>query len=130
MSEAVKGGLVALAGFVAILWQGFRRLGQARKVAASRGDHRLEVFLWGFGASLFANAVAFIGIWYFDQSSLIWYALLAMICTITVTARVPVPVPERAAASGFRPAAPEVEATPFSPDGTEAAGAAPRHIFT
>ena len=48
VSEAVKGGLVTLAGFVAILWQGFRRLGQARKVAASRGDHRLELLLVGF----------------------------------------------------------------------------------
>ncbi len=103
VSEAVKGGLVTLVGFVAILWQGFRRLGRARKAAASGGDHKLELLLWGFGASLFANSVAFIGIWYFDQSSLIWYALLAMICTITVTARVPVPVPERAAASGLRP---------------------------
>lgn len=128
VSEAVKGGLLPLVGFVAILWYGFRRLGFARKAAAGRGDRRLELLLWGFGASLFSNAIAFMGIWYFDQSSIIWYALLAMICTITRTARIPVPIAEPAATSVLLPARQAAVPAPFSPDGSEAAGAAPRRL--
>ena len=90
VSEAVEGGLLTLSAFVAILWQGFRKLGLARKAAATR-DRRLELLLWGLGATLFANAVAFIGIWYFDQSYLVWYTVLAMICAMTSIAAVPTP---------------------------------------
>ena len=130
VAEAVKGGLLTLAGFVAILWQGFRKLGLARRAAASKGDRRLELLLWGFGASLFSNAVAFIGIWYFDQSSLIWYALLAMICAITATARVPILDPEPATAGLPRPVLETQLPAPLATDRPGAAHAAPRHIFT
>jgi hypothetical protein len=121
VSEAVKGGLPTLLSFLAILWQGFRKLGLARKAAASR-DHHLELLLWGFGATLFSNAVAFVGIWYFDQSSLVWYTLLAMICTITSV----MPERERTTEAGSSAPLPDV----ISPDGTRWADAAPRHIFT
>jgi hypothetical protein len=90
VDEAVKGGLLTLLSFVAILWLCFRKLGLARRAAATK-DRRLELLLWGFGATLFANAVAFVGIWYFDQSSLIWYTLLAMICAVTSVTAVPAP---------------------------------------
>ena len=130
VSEAVKGGLLTLVGFVAILWHGFRRIGLARRAAARRGDRRQELLLWGFGASLFSNAVAFIGIWYFDQSSLIWYALLAMICTITATARVPVPVPEHVATSLRLASGQTAVPASCSPDESEASGTTPRHLLT
>jgi hypothetical protein len=130
VSEAVKGGLLTLAGFVAVLVYGFRRLGLARKVAAAKGDRRVELLLWGFGASLFSNAVAFIGIWYFDQSSLIWYALLAMICTVTATAKSPVLPAEHAAAGWLLPVLEAAVPTSFSPDAAEEASAGPRHLFT
>jgi hypothetical protein len=83
MSEAVKGGLLSLVTFIGIIWQGFRRLGTARKRAAVNRNRPLELLLWAFGATLFSNAVAFIGIWYFDQSFVIWFTVLAMICAIT-----------------------------------------------
>jgi hypothetical protein len=106
---------------LAILWQGFRKLGLARKAAATK-DRRLELLLWGFGATLFSNAVAFVGIWYFDQSSLVWYALLAMIATITSA----MPKRERTTEAGSSTPLPDA----ISPDGTRWADAAPRHIFT
>jgi hypothetical protein len=121
VSEAVKGGLPTLLSFLAILWQGFRKLGLARKAAATK-DRRLELLLWGFGATLFSNAVAFVGIWYFDQSSLVWYALLAMIATITSA----MPKRERTTEAGSSTPLPDA----ISPDGTRWADAAPRHIFT
>jgi hypothetical protein len=124
VSEAVKGGLFTLLGFVAVLWCGFRRLGLARKAAANKADRGLELLLWGFGASLFSNAIAFIGIWYFDQSAVIWYALLAMICTITH----PSAIVGRVAPSILT--ARESSACPFSPREPEAVGATPPNLFT
>lgn len=91
VETAVTGGLLPLILFLGVLWQAFRALGIARK--AAEGDRQLERLLWAFGATLFATAVAFIGVSYFDQSFLIWYALLAMTCTVTSIAPVPVPIP-------------------------------------
>ncbi len=89
ISTAVNGGVASLIMFIAILWQAFRALGIAR--SAAEDELKLERLLWAFGASIFSNVIAFFGIWYFDQSILVWYAVLAMICAITMTtlARVP-----------------------------------------
>jgi hypothetical protein len=50
---------------------------------AQRGETKQALFVWAIGAALFANAVAFFGISYFDQTIVVWYALLAMISTVT-----------------------------------------------
>ncbi len=102
VSVAVDSGLLALLLFLGIFRQSFRALGIARR-AATR-DRKLELQVWAFGATLFSNVVAFIGIWYFDQSLVIWYALLAMISAITSVTlasakRVRVPAPEAPAAA-------------------------------
>lgn len=89
VEAAVTGGLLTLVSFLGILWQTFRTLGIARKAAEK--NRKLELMLWAFGAALFANATAFIGTTYFDQTSLIWYTFLAMIGAVTSIARVPVP---------------------------------------
>jgi len=39
--------------------------------------------IWAIGAALFANSIAFLGIVYFDQSIIAWYALLVMLSVIT-----------------------------------------------
>jgi len=78
---AYSGGLLALLCFIGIFVQSFRKLGIARR--AARNNRRLEVMIWAFGATLFSTSMAYIGIWYFDQSVLTWYALLAMICAVT-----------------------------------------------
>ena len=83
ISTAVNGGLASVIMFIAILWQSFRALGIARN--AAEDDLKLERLVWAFGATIFANLVSFFGIWYFDQSILVWYAVLAMICAITAT---------------------------------------------
>lgn len=84
MDAAVSGGLLTLVLFFGLLRQGFRALSVARRAALT--DRRLELQVWAFNAALFSTATAFIGITFFDQSVLIWYALLAMICTITSVA--------------------------------------------
>lgn len=74
-------GLLPFLLFLAILVYGFRYLGKARKLAESRKE---QIFMWGMGSALFANAVAFFGISYWDQTQAVWYALLAAISAAVV----------------------------------------------
>jgi len=75
-------GLLPFILFVAVLVYGFKYLGRARRVAAT--DKKSALFIWAIGSALFANVVAFVGISYFDQTMVAWYALLAMISTVAV----------------------------------------------
>jgi len=77
VTAGTEGGLIGLVLFIAILAVAFRRLGIARRAAGPEQARRL----WVLGSVLFAHAVAFFGIGYFDQSSILWYAELAMIAT-------------------------------------------------
>ncbi len=70
-------GLIPLILFVAIIVYGFKYVGAARKAWA--GNKNMELYFWSLGAALFANAVGFFGISYWDQTEVVWYALLAMI---------------------------------------------------
>ena len=78
-------GLVPLLLFLAIIVLGFKYVGGARRSCA--GDRKEEMFIWGVGASMFANVVAFFGISYFDQTIIAWYALLAMISAMAFSVR-------------------------------------------
>ncbi len=78
-------GLVPLIFFVAMIVLGFRYLGITRKTV--EGDRKQEWFVWAVGAALFANVVAFFGISYFDQTIVVWYALMAIISVATLAAR-------------------------------------------
>jgi len=81
VSVAETTGLLSLILFVAAIVYCFKYLGRARK--ATGNDHRRAWFLWLLGVALFSNLVAFLGISYFDQTSIYWYLLLAMIVTAT-----------------------------------------------
>jgi hypothetical protein len=74
-----------LLAFLAIIVFGFKYLGRARKTA--KADRRQELFIWALGSALFANCVAFFGISYFDQTIVVWYALLAVIPAATLSGR-------------------------------------------
>lgn len=80
-------GLIPLMCLIAILVFCFRYTGLARRAAEIAGDHRQEKFMWAIGASLFANVVAFFGIWYFDQTFVAWYAVVAMVSAASLAAR-------------------------------------------
>ncbi len=75
-------GLLPFLCFLAILVYGFKYLGRARRAAGT--SKPTQLFIWAVGAALFANAVAFFGISYFDQTIVMWYALLAMISATAV----------------------------------------------
>ena len=80
VAEAETGGLLTLVFFILTIGLCFRRLGLARR--AARRSPR-EWFLWCLGVALFSHVVGFIGISYFDQMQIVWYALLAGIVAAT-----------------------------------------------
>ncbi len=81
VAVALTGGLLAFVCFVAVISRSFGKLGTATKrLPDSRGK---QWFLWCLGSALFAHVVAFLGVSYFDQTKVSYYALLAMISTMT-----------------------------------------------
>ncbi len=77
---ATDAGLLTLLLFIGVIWVGFRRLGVMRKAWSSSNPENARR-LWALGCMLFATAVSFIGIMYFDQTSFAWFAELAMIAS-------------------------------------------------
>jgi hypothetical protein len=75
------GGLATLLCFVLLVVRSFSRIGKARKRAFQDRDRAW--LIWFVGAALFAHAVAFYGISYFDQTKYSWFALLCMISVVT-----------------------------------------------
>jgi hypothetical protein len=100
-------GLIPFLLLLAILVYGFKYLGRARRAAAK--DKKQALFIWGLGAALFANVVAFFGISYFDQTIVAWYGLLALI-----SATVALPLKQEAIPLRFRPTWDTVIASPQS----------------
>ncbi len=77
--SGINGGLITLALFIAVIAFSFQAIGRA--VHSLEGTPRQKV-VWGLGAALFAHAVAFFGISYFDQITAAWYALLGMVALV------------------------------------------------
>jgi hypothetical protein len=110
-------GLIALVCFIAMIVFGFKYLGRARKIF--RQDGSQELFIWAMGSSLFANVVAFFGIGYFDQTIVVWYALMAMICAVVLAAKQVQRKPDAGLSVGFgTDLEPEVKVVHSGPDGS------------
>jgi hypothetical protein len=77
VAAGTSGGLINFILFVALFVVSFKQLGRRRNQVIDE-DPVLARTLWILGCVLFAHAVAFFGIAYFDQSQFIWYAGLAM----------------------------------------------------
>ena len=75
-------GLLPFLLLLAIIVYGFKYLGNARKAAEE--NRNLALHYWALCSALFANAVAFFGISYWDQTVVVWYGLLAIINTAIV----------------------------------------------
>ncbi|NOR79746.1 MAG: hypothetical protein GQ529_02765 [Methyloprofundus sp.] len=76
----VKGGLPLMLLWIAILIKGFSFVGQTLRQETSLPPES-RFMMWALGSSLFAHAVTFISVSYFDQSVLFIYLTLAVICT-------------------------------------------------
>jgi len=86
------GGLLTCILFISIIVVAYKMIGRTRRLVAGRP--REEALAWALGVALFANTVAYFGIIYFDQSIVVWYALLAMISaasTLAVVQKKPAP---------------------------------------
>jgi hypothetical protein len=75
--EGVRGGLLTLVLFVAMIGAGFAAGGRLWRFADS-DRHRL-VLAWALGTGLFIHCLNFIAVSYFGQIILLWYLTLAMI---------------------------------------------------
>ena len=84
VEEGVKGGLLKLFFFVALIVSSFRRIGEIlRSLALPRGP--AAFFVWTLGVSLFGHCLSFFSITYFDQLIIVWFWLIAVISSIPIT---------------------------------------------
>ncbi|HVO58029.1 MAG TPA: hypothetical protein VMT51_10075 [Dongiaceae bacterium] len=81
VGTAEAAGLFGFIALVAIISRSYRSIGLAR--AAFESDKRRQFIFWCVGCSLFSHCISFIGISYFDQTFVAWYALLAIIMALT-----------------------------------------------
>jgi hypothetical protein len=79
----VTSGVVPFVVFLAVIVWGFKCMG---RLTHSREKTGKALLAWFLGSALFVNVVAFFGISYFDQIALVWWCLLAMISTLSVSA--------------------------------------------
>jgi hypothetical protein len=80
VSVADSTGLIPLILFVATLVYGFKYVVKSREAWA--GNKNMQLYSWSLGAALFANAVGFFGISYWDQTQVVWYTFLAIIVAV------------------------------------------------
>jgi len=100
--QGVNGGVLTMVLFILIIVRCFSGIGRIE----ARTDVPLPVrrSIWAMGAALFAHAITYLSISYFDQNFVNWYLLLALISTATGVA-VTKPQKKPAAESQAQPAA-------------------------
>jgi hypothetical protein len=87
VQEGESGGLIAFVLFLALIVVCFKKIGNARKIVQGTGAK--EWFYWLLGTTLFAHIVAFFGVTYFDQTRMLWFAVLSIIVAATVSVTAP-----------------------------------------
>ena len=105
--EAVRGGIVPLVAFVAMIVIGFRAVGAALR--ASKGDRAATALAWGIGVSLLTHSVIFFAVSYFGQIVVLWNLSLALtVCAAAASAPATSRARARVGASTRRSGAPRV----------------------
>lgn len=116
---AVKGGLLTLIFYIAIISGSFGAIGTARKQVG--GDRGREWLLWCLGADLFANVVASFGINYMAQLMMSLFPLLACISVATFESRqATAQIVKQPGQEQFAPTLAPAGALPLSESGEEA----------
>jgi hypothetical protein len=81
----VRGGIIPLIIFVAQILFAFRYIGS---ISRFKKDNKNHVFAaWGLGVSLLVHLTNFIGVSYFGQIIVLWYALLGIISSLEFSTR-------------------------------------------
>jgi hypothetical protein len=79
--QGINGGILTMILFILIIVNCFRGIGRIE----ARADVSISIrrCVWAMGAALFAHAITYFSISYFDQNFVNWYLLLALISTTT-----------------------------------------------
>lgn len=77
---AVDGGILALALFIMIIIFCFRHIG--KMIALTQDNVNHQKLFWSLGVGMFSYAVSFLGVSLWDQTSIIWFFLIATIASI------------------------------------------------
>ncbi|HUN55334.1 MAG TPA: hypothetical protein VMU29_09285 [Smithella sp.] len=77
----VQGGILPLILFILIIWYCFQELGKTRHMLTVQSSYK-QFIPWALGCALFAHAVTFISVVYFDQMRLMWAFLLSIIAFV------------------------------------------------
>lgn len=83
ISIGVKGGMVTMLLFIAIIMRCFRGIGLAMQSNENQSVGN-KLILWSLGTSLLVHVTAFMSVNYFDQTIVVWYSLLAMISAVSL----------------------------------------------
>jgi hypothetical protein len=83
--QGLRGGIVLLLLFMAMLWVGFKLAGVVWRRDAS--NRAMVIGGWAMGVALFQHAVNFIGVAYFGQIIVLFYLQLAIIGSLAVAAQ-------------------------------------------
>ena len=85
---SANGGLLTLLLFLAVLVRCFSGVGTSIRHLARQGSGLgMQLMIWALGCALFAHCVSFLSVTYFDQNSVNWGLLLAMIATMAMLHR-------------------------------------------
>lgn len=87
IAEGFCGGALAMALFIAVLAVAFRSVG--RSVRQAKVSYPSKRLAWALGAVLFAHAVTFISVTYFDQNFVMLYFLLAAVSAVATVRPAP-----------------------------------------
>jgi len=78
--EAVRGGILKLALFIAIIALCFRSVGRAWRSQPAWSPS--FIMAWAVGVSLAVHCTAFVGVSYFGQITMLWYMTLAIAASL------------------------------------------------
>jgi hypothetical protein len=76
--QGVHGGIITMALFIVVVALGFAGVGKAVRILEGE-EFSNKIVVWAMGSALFAHAISFISVSYFDQIQVFWYFLMAAI---------------------------------------------------
>ena len=86
IAYGADGGLITMLLFILVIVHCFRAVGLTVRGLEPESPN-LQICIWALGAALFCHTVTFLSVSYFDQNFVNWYLLLAMISTVSESAK-------------------------------------------
>jgi len=82
ISEGVNGGILTMLLFIGVIVLCFRQIGRHVRVLYLEDAPDAVGATWCIGVALFAHAVSFLSVAYFDQLTVLWYFVLASVSSV------------------------------------------------